>query len=238
MHLFLLLFSLITLTPSLANNTIFLPILQHGQPPSTETVPIGPIRTGEITYYDADGTGNCLFDASPDNLMIAAMNHTDYDTAAMCGAYVRIDGQDGTIVVRIVDRCADCPVNNVDLSPQAFELVAPIAWGRVEANWQVVSPPLLDPIQYKFKEGSNQWWTAVQIRNHRTPIALVEYRDAAGVYRPIQRQMWNYFVEPSGLGVGPYTFRVTDIFGRKIIDTIPFTPDTVYDSTQQFPPPP
>ena len=32
-------------------------------------------------------------------------------------------------------------------------------------TWQVVSPALNGPIAYHFKDGSNQWWTAVQVRN-------------------------------------------------------------------------
>ena len=32
-------------------------------------------ETGDGTYYAADGTGNCGFDASPDDLMVVAMNH-------------------------------------------------------------------------------------------------------------------------------------------------------------------
>ena len=31
---------------------------------------------GEATYYDADGSGNCSFPASPEDLMVAAMNET------------------------------------------------------------------------------------------------------------------------------------------------------------------
>ena len=85
-------------------------------------VPFGPIHTGEGTYYNATGAGNCLFLPSPDNLMVAAMNHTDYDTAALCGAFISVQGPDGTVVVRIVDRCPECPEGDVDLSQEAFVL--------------------------------------------------------------------------------------------------------------------
>ncbi|HEY1548047.1 MAG TPA: hypothetical protein VGG28_09505, partial [Kofleriaceae bacterium] len=66
-------------------------------------------ETGDGTYYDADGTGNCSFDASPNDLMVAAMNKPDYGNAAWCGACVAVTGPMGnTITVRVVDSCPGC----------------------------------------------------------------------------------------------------------------------------------
>src|SRR5262249_35556891 len=64
-----------------------------------------PERTGEATYYDfADGSGNCSFDPSPNDLMIGAMNHVDYAGSAACGACVRLAGPNGGITIRVVDQ--------------------------------------------------------------------------------------------------------------------------------------
>src|SRR5688500_431718 len=80
---------------------------------------------GEATYYDfADGSGNCGFPATPEDLMVAAMNHTDYAGSAACGACVRAVGPNGSVDVRIVDRCPECPAGDIDLSPEAFERIA------------------------------------------------------------------------------------------------------------------
>lgn len=206
---------------------------------SNQPVPFGPVHAGEGTYYGATGAGNCLFPASPGNLMVAAMNHTDYDMAALCGAYVSVKGSKGSVVVRIVDRCPECPMGDVDLSREAFALIADIPLGRVPITWQLVSPPLVNPINYHFKDGSNQWWTAVQIRNHRNPIARFEYLAANGQFKEISRTEWNYFVEASGMGPGPYTFRVTDVFGHTIVDSgIPHIEDGSISGSSQFPAPP
>ncbi len=206
---------------------------------SNQPVPFGPVHAGEGTYYNATGAGNCLFPASPGNLMVAAMNHTDYDMAALCGAYVSVKGLKGSVMVRIVDRCPECPEGDVDLSREAFALIADIPLGRVPITWQLVSPPLSDPIIYHFKDGSNQWWTAVQIRNHRNPIARFEYRAPNGQFKEVSRTEWNYFVEASGMGPGPYTFRVTDVFGHTIIESgIPHIENGSVSGTSQFPPPP
>jgi expansin (peptidoglycan-binding protein) len=182
----------------------------------------GPTRTGEATYYnEADGGGNCSFEPTPQDLMVGAMNETDYAHSAICGAYVEITGPNGTVTVRIVDRCPECPAGNIDLSPQAFAGIAELSRGRVPISWRIVSPDISGPILYHFKEGSSQWWTAVQIRNHRNPIAKLEFRDRNGQFVEMERQQYNYFIRQSepGLGPGPYTFRVTDSYGNVLTDS-------------------
>jgi expansin (peptidoglycan-binding protein) len=177
-----------------------------------------PMHQGIATYYDATGAGACLFDPSPADLRVAAMNAEEYDSAAYCGAYVHIRGPQGEVTVRIVDLCPECLAGHLDLSREAFAAIAPLPLGRVSITWQVVSPPLGGPIVYHFKDGSNQWWTAVQIRNHRNPIARFEYWSAGG-WVAVTRTAYNYFVQTEpGMGPGPFQFRVTDVYGNTLTD--------------------
>lgn len=177
-------------------------------------------HAGEATYYDfADGSGNCSFDPSPGDLMIGAMNHTDYADSAACGACVQLKGPNAEILIRIVDRCPECAPGDIDLSPEAFAKIAELSAGRVPITWHYTACDVDGPIRYHWKEGSNQWWTAVQIRNHRHPIASVEYKADDGSYRSVARESYNYFVEPNGMGPGPYSLRVTDVFGQVLEDT-------------------
>lgn len=220
---------------------LFLPLITIGSEaadPPVEPSPGGEVRSGEATYYDATGDGNCLFGPSPDDLMVAAMNHTDYNNAAMCGAYVEITGPDDTIMVRIVDRCPECPPGDIDLSREAFARIADPVLGRVPITWRIVSPELDGPIAYHFKEGSSQYWTAVQVRNHRNPIATFEYQTSGGQFKEVLRTEYNYFVEQSGMGPGPYTFRVTDIYGHTLTDSgIVLVEAGEVSGSAQFPPP-
>ena len=48
----------------------------------TGGTPLSAVRSGEGTFYGATGAGNCSFDASPQDLMVAAMNQADYAGAA------------------------------------------------------------------------------------------------------------------------------------------------------------
>ncbi|MEZ4641128.1 MAG: expansin EXLX1 family cellulose-binding protein [Chloroflexota bacterium] len=218
-----------------SNQFVYLPLVIRQ---SNEPVPFGPVHTGDGTYYYATGAGNCAFDASPQDLMVAAMNHVDYNNSAICGAYIQVDGPQGSVMVRIVDQCPECPAGDVDLSVEAFAKIAPISAGRVPISWQLVSPPLDGPIIYHFKDGSNQWWTAVQIRNHRNPILKLEYLNGSGNFQEVPRFDYNYFVKTNGMGPGPYTFRVTDILGNVLVDTgIPHVENGNVSGSGQFPPP-
>jgi expansin (peptidoglycan-binding protein) len=214
--------------------TIWLPLMF-----STQTK-ANSIHQGIATYYDATGAGACSFDASPNDLMVAAMNADEYDNAAVCGEYLKVTGPKGTITIRIVDLCPECKTGHLDLSQEAFASIADLPQGVVSITWQLISPDLNGPIAYHFKDGSNQWWTAVQIRNHRNPIAKFEYRDANGQWVAVPRVSYNYFVQTNpGMGTGPYTFRVTDFYGNVLTDSgIPLVVNGTVNGAAQFPPGP
>jgi expansin len=196
-------------------------------------------QSGEGTYYAATGDGNCMFGPSPGNLMVAAMNERDYADSWICGGFVEVNGPEGSVIVRIVDRCPECRPGDIDLSREAFAEIARIEDGRVAIDWRILSPDLQTPIIYRFKEGSNQWWTAVQIRNHRNPIAKLEFLAGDGNFVEVPRERYNYFVFAAGMGPGPYTFRVTDIYGHTVTDSdISFREAGEVRGAAQFPPQP
>jgi len=229
---------------------LFGPLPVYGQTPGEQTIWLpmvvrsqaasNPIHHGIATYYNATGAGACMFDPSPADLMVAAMNAVEYNNAAVCGAYVFVTGPKGTVTVRIVDLCPECLAGHLDLSQEAFALIADLPQGRVNITWQVVSPALTGPIAYHFKDGSNQWWTAVQIRNHRNPIAKLEYLRDGSQWVAVPRTSYNYFVQTNpGMGPGPYTFRVTDSYGNVLSDSgIPHVENDTVNGAAQFPPGP
>lgn len=192
---------------------------------------------GQSTYYAADGSGACSFPATPDDLHVVALNSEDFVASAACGACIEVDGPDGSVRARVVDRCPGCGAADIDLSAEAFAQIATLEQGRVEVSWRFVPCPVEGALKYHFKEGSNQWWTAVQVRNHRYPVASVEIKAGDGDYKMATRSAYNYFiVDEGGMGVGPYDFRVTDVMGYVVEDRgISFSPDTRVDGQGQFP---
>ena len=203
--------------------------------PFTMAANTNPLQEGVATYYYATGDGACLFGPSPNDLMVAAFDTANFNGSDICGAYFHVTGPQGEVTVRIVDWCPNCQNNHIDLSQQAFAQIANLSQGIVPVTWQLISPNLSGPIAYHFKDGSNQWWTAVQIRNHRNPIAKFEYYNGSQ-WVNVSRTTYNYFVQSSGMGPGPYTFRVTDIYGHVLVDSnIPHIENGTVNGSAQFP---
>ncbi|MRG91728.1 hypothetical protein GF068_07290 [Polyangium spumosum] len=164
------------------------------------------------------------------------MNAQDWATSGVCGACAQVKGPDGEVTVRIVDLCPECVHGDIDLSPDAFARLAPLEKGRIPISWQFVPCDVDGSIVYHFKEGSNQWWTAVQIRNHRNAIAKFEWRSDDGAWHEVPRVDYNYFVEEQGMGPGPYTVRVTDVYGSVLEDSgVPFVEAGDSPGKGQFP---
>lgn len=206
--------------------------------PPGPPVPLGAVQTGEATYYAATGEGNCSFDKSPQDLMVAALNLTDYAGSSSCGACIEATGPTGVVTVRVVDSCPGCKKGDVDLSRQAFEKIAAIEKGRVPIRWRIVACPVAGPVSYRIKEGSSKFYTALQVRNHKLPIAKLEY-EKAGAFVDIPRKTYNYFVVEKGVGDQPsgLKLRVTASTGATLIDTLPgtITPAAVHVGAAQFP---
>jgi len=193
------------------------PAAAPGTATGTGRIRFGTTYHGNGTFYGATGAGNCMFDAGSDR-MIAAMNHTDYDNSQACGAWVAVTGPSGaTITVKIVDQCPECAPGAIDLSAEAFAKLAAPSAGRIPITWHLLSPQLSGPVSYVYKSGSSQYWCAIQVRDHRNPVAALEVK-AGGGWRALPRQDYNYFLSADGAGCGG-DIRVTDIYGNQVTDT-------------------
>lgn len=185
--------------------------------------PVGPaVALGEkvdglITFYDGDGRGACGFDASDSNF--TAINAEQWAGSAVCGTCIEVTGPKGKIVVRTVDLCPECKRGHLDLSRAAFTQIADPKLGRVNVSWQPVSCPVSGNVRLKLKEGSNPYWTAVQVRNSRLPVMTLEVQKA-GAWKQVARTDYNYFVDASGFGQGPVQLRVTAEGGAQVLATV------------------
>jgi expansin len=190
---------------------------------------------GKATFYDAgDGNGACLFGPARD-LMIGAMNETDYESSKACGAYVQVRAANGaSVTVRITNLCPlPCARGQIDLSPQAFAKLADPKLGEIPITWKLLSPGTSDRISIRYKTGSSQWWCGIQVIDHRNPVALLEIRTGNG-WRQLARADYNYFLSPRGDGCGG-AIRITDIYGEQLtVNGIALSPDVAQPTRVQF----
>lgn len=185
-------------------------------------------------YSAADGNGACLFGPAAD-MMIGAMNYTDYESARACGAYVQVRAANGaSITVLITNECPlPCAPGQIDLSQQAFAKLAAPSLGRIPITWKLLSPALSSTISIRYKTGSSRYWCGIQVIGHRNPVALLEVRVGGG-WRSLPRTDYNYFLSTDGSGCGG-PIRITDIYGQQLtVDGIALLPDVAQNTTVQF----
>jgi expansin (peptidoglycan-binding protein) len=208
--------------------------------PATEAQLAGRIRPkvtyrGDATHYDAgDGNGACLYGPSSD-LMIAAMNHTDYESAKACGAHILVRADNGASVkVLITNECPlPCAPGQIDLSREAFAKLADLSAGRIAITWRLLSPDTSDTISIRYKTGSSQWWCAIQAIGHRNPVARLEVR-TGNRWQRLPRTGYNHFISEDGSGCGG-AIRITDIYGQRlVVNGIAVKPDVVQPTQVQF----
>jgi expansin (peptidoglycan-binding protein) len=186
------------------------------------------------THYDAgSGDGACLYGPT-DDLMIAAMNHTDYESSKACGAYLLVRAAGGaSVTVRITNECPECAPGQLDLSAQAFAKLADPSLGRMAITWSLLSPGTSDMVSIRYKTGSSQWWCGIQVIGHRNPVARLEVRTGGGWMR-LPRTDYNYFLSEQGSGCGG-AIRITDIYGEQLtVEGIALRPDVVQPTPVQF----
>jgi expansin len=211
-----------------------MPAASAGAPLAGRIQP-GATYQGVATEYSAgNGDGACLFGPAAD-LMIAAMNYTDYETANACGDYVLVQAADGaSVTVLITNECPlPCAPGQLDLSQQAFAKIANPAAGRIPITWKLLSPDMSGSISVRYKAGSSQWWCGIQVIGHRNPVALLEVRAGNG-WQQLPRVEYNYFISAGGGGCGG-PIRITDIYGEQLtINGIGLLPDVVQPTQVQF----
>lgn len=210
-------------------------------PPKTSTTGslAGRIRPG-VTYqgvatsYDVgNGDGACSFGPTSD-VMTAAMNTADYETAQACGAYVAVHAGGKSITVRITNECpAPCQAGQLDLSRQAFAKLAPLSAGRIPISWNLVGSDTSDTISIRYKTGSTQYWCGIQALGHRNPLARLEVRTSGG-WKRLARTGYNYFLSEQGTGCGA-AIRLTDIYGEQLtVEGIAVKANVVQSTRVQF----
>ena len=212
----------------------------NAQAPSGAAPLAGRIRPG-VTYqgvateYAAgSGDGACLFGPAA-NMMIAAMNYTDYETAKACGAHILVRAANGaSITVLITNECPlPCAPGQLDLSQQAFVALAGANLGRMPITWSLVSPAGAGTISIRYESGSSQYWCGIQVIGHRNPVASLEVK-VAGSWRQLPRTAYNYFLSADGTGCGG-AIRITDVYGQQlVVDGITISPDVVQPTQVQF----
>ncbi|WP_299898855.1 expansin EXLX1 family cellulose-binding protein [uncultured Aquimarina sp.] len=197
------------------------------------------VHTGEGTYYDGvDGGifGNCSLPVATGDYMHCALNTIDYDSSNACGACIEVTGAKGSVQLKVVDRCPECAEGDVDMTEQAFGMIADIVDGRVQISWKFVPCNIAnnESIKINFKEGSSIYWTAIQFRDIRHAITKMEYQLPDNTWKSVNRELFNFFIETDGIA-SPMNLRITSVLGEELtFENIPMDLNVDYNTGKQF----
>jgi expansin len=174
--------------------------------------------SGIATHYVLEGLPNCSYPTPPANGLFVALSPSEYDSAAACGGYIAVTGPNGTsVTVQVIDQCPECATGHLDLSEPAFADLAPLGAGLINVHYQYLAdPPLPGPVTMEVKQGSSQYWLALLADNTGNPLASVQVETASGGWISLARANYNYWIEQSGAGPGPFTVRLTDTAGHTV----------------------
>lgn len=213
--------------------------------PSQTTIPEWDIlHSGYATYTGSGYSGGCaLLDPISSDMEITALNPADYNShgvkAALAGAYLEVEGPRGTTTVYVTDLYPEGSEGALDLCPTSFGKIGEISEGKIDIQWHIVKAPITGNLSYRIKEGSNPWWTAIQVRNHKYPVLKMEYYQN-GSWINMEKMQWNHFVG-TDIGTKSIKIRMTDINGEVVTDTIEPIPEDgvtsayIVPGTVQFP---
>jgi expansin len=208
---------------------------------------------GRATFFDAanpaGGLGASGFDIPTQDQLhkVVAINNIQWNGSAASGAFMEVSGpkqRDGAapIIVQVTDRLVE-RADGMDMSAEAFERVADPVDGTVNIEYQLVGPPddyvtayghsIGEGIVVETITGTNPYYAATRLSNHRYPIERVDLIEADGDLVELNRESDNRFVMEGNYPLnGVQDLLVTDIFGQQVtLDNIDITnasaPDTV-----------
>lgn len=184
-------------------------------------------HSGYATYTGSGYSGGAaLLDPIPSTMEITALNPTHYNSygvnAALAGAYLEVEGAKGKTVVYVTDLYPEGAPGALDLCPTSFAKLDEMLLGKIDIKWRVVKAPVKGNFSYRIKEGSSQWWAAIQVRNHKYPVLKMEYYQN-GRWNNMEKQPYNHFLG-FGMGAQALPVRITDIRGIVVQDTLPALP--------------
>jgi len=187
------------------------------------------LHSGYATYTGSGYSGGCaLLDPISSDMEITALNPEDYNSygikAALAGAYLQVEGPNGSTIVYVTDLYPEGGNGALDLCPTSFAKIGDMSAGKIDISWKVIKAPITGNVSYRIKEGSSQWWAAIQVRNHKYPVLKMEYYKD-GQWINMEKMQWNHFVG-TNMGTGTIQIRMTDICNHVITDTIDSLPQS------------
>jgi hypothetical protein len=195
----------------------------------------GVLRVGQVTTYTPSTSPQCTGSATPWTTRRASVSESVFAGSARCGACAEVTGPGGTSVVLVEDVSDYLGGDDLDLTSDAYAEVGGTSGAPVSVAWRFV--PCAPPANVVYDlQGSNPFFVAVQLTQHRNPVTGVQLQRSDGSWVTAVRASYNAFTYSGGGALpAPLRIRATDSFGATIEFTAPDFASGARDSGVQFP---
>jgi expansin (peptidoglycan-binding protein) len=210
----------------------------------TSPVPLDNGALGNVTMYatSASRGGACLY-GETGVMYYAAMSVNvepgdalgQWQEGRICGQcakVVAVTSQGLTeVVVRIMDKCPDGDCG-IDLGGSAPDVIMLDGYGRYDGAWEFVScaghSELFDgETSLYVKDGSNAYWSAVQVRNPPMSVTAMHWHNqtagTSGSLEYSSPQIENYYFVPVEVLQANATIELTVVYRDESTDVITLT---------------
>ncbi|ESK93163.1 non-catalytic module family expn protein [Moniliophthora roreri MCA 2997] len=110
-----------------------LPVLDNNR----GNIPVDAGMTGDATWYQPNGAYGACNAPSANYDLVAGLPPGHYANGSKCWRHLNVHYQGKSIDVTVVDLCPGCGPNDINLSEGAFQLLAPLAVGRIRVHWEL-----------------------------------------------------------------------------------------------------
>jgi len=209
------------------------------------------VEHGRITWYAQSNVVACDIPMSEWPTYTAALSEAHFQRGLACGATARLIKNGKEIQVMIVDLCpkdenpqwCSGDMTHFDLGgTNAFSQLESVETGVTELDFEWLPTPVGNsPVKLRFKDQVNEYWVAIQVLNHRYPVAKLEINDPqSGSWLTGDRTeegMWNYWQFNFSQALQtPFQIRITDQYGQVIEETAStIQGDYMWTGQNQFP---
>jgi expansin (peptidoglycan-binding protein) len=183
--------------------------------PACAAPPTTSSHTGKATFYDLGGSeGNCSVAPPADDLYVA-LGPAEYSAAGACGSYLDVTGPKGKVRVKVFDSCPECAAGHLDLSRTAFKKIGNEVDGIIPITYKTVANPATPgPLSITFVDGTSQYYWAVTIDNQANALKSVSVKNSGGSFKTATHTSYNAWLINAGAGSGPFSVKMTDIYGH------------------------
>ncbi|HUY51075.1 MAG TPA: expansin EXLX1 family cellulose-binding protein [Streptosporangiaceae bacterium] len=204
------------------------PAIAGTRPPVAQPGSPATAVAGHAVFYDPGAaTGSCSLGPFPATGWYASLPPRAYASGVACGSYLEVRGPSGTVRAEVVDSCADCRTETIDLSRAAFERIADPRSGTVAVSyWPAADPPLRGPLVLRVSTAAGPRSLAIQVINHGNRLTSVEVAAGSGNrWQRLAADPDGYWTGLSGTGQAGagraggrrIRVRITDVMGHQVV---------------------